>query len=172
MCPGILRKRGQQARAVLVKCIASESVLAFSSTYYPHSIVSFWKSMLASSSETAKRRFIESYEVYMRAMVEEAGDRGKLSIRHSIEEYLELRRYTGAIKPSFDLLLLPLEIPDSLLLDPKVKELEIIAIDMIAVANVSIVSKIYICNIHMLSRTLSRSMSNKLEATFTTSSLC
>jgi len=71
----------------------------------------------------------------MKAMVEEATDRNKRSIRKNIDEYLALRRYTGAIKPSFDLLLLPLEIPERVLQDPRVKELEMLAIDMIAVAN-------------------------------------
>jgi len=70
-------------------------------------------------------------------MVEEAEDRSIRSVRRSIEDYLNLRRYTGAIKPSFDLILLPLEIPKEILESEVVKELEIIAIDMVAVANVS-----------------------------------
>lgn len=55
-------------------------------------------------------------------------------------DYLDLRRYTGAIKPSLDLLLLPFEISDELLNTPTVKELEMIAIEMIAVANVKAIS--------------------------------
>lgn len=73
----------------------------------------------------------------MNAMVQEAEERDTLSIRTSLEDYLKLRRRTGAIKPSFDLILLPLEIPRIYLESPLVKQLEIIAIDLIAVANVS-----------------------------------
>lgn len=80
---------------------------------------------------------MKSYEAYINAMVREARDREEHVIRRSIDDYLELRRYTGAIKPSFDMILLPLEIPDCLLEDQRVVDLEIIAIDMVAVANVS-----------------------------------
>lgn len=73
----------------------------------------------------------------MNAMVQEAEERDTLSIRTSLEDYLKLRRRTGAIKPSFDLILLPLEIPPIYLESPLVEQLETIAIDLIAVANVS-----------------------------------
>lgn len=72
-------------------------------------------------------------------MTQEAQDRQHKSVRKSMADYLDLRRYTGAIKPSLDLLLLPLEISDELLDIPVVKELEMIAIEMIAVANVSLI---------------------------------
>ena len=70
-------------------------------------------------------------------MTQEAQDRHHKSVRKSMADYLDLRRYTGAIKPSLDLLLLPLEISNELLDSPAIKELEIIAIEMIAVANVT-----------------------------------
>jgi hypothetical protein len=98
---------------------------------------SFWLRGLQTASNTAKRRFIRSYEDYVRAMTQEAQDRQHKSVRKSMAAYLELRRYTGAIKPSLDLLLLPLEISDELLDSPTVKELEMIAIELIAVANVN-----------------------------------
>jgi hypothetical protein len=100
--------------------------------------LSFWNALMeSSSSTTAKRRFIGNYETYLKGVVEEATDREKKYIRTNIEDYLALRRRTSAVKPSLDLLLLPLEIPNNVLQDPKVKELETLANDMIAVANVS-----------------------------------
>ncbi|KAF9465679.1 terpenoid synthase [Collybia nuda] len=96
---------------------------------------SFWVRALGTASNTTVRRFVKSYEDYVRAMTQEAQDRQHKSVRKSMAEYLDLRRYTGAIKPSFDCLLLPLEISDALLDSPAVKELEMIAIELIAVAN-------------------------------------
>ncbi|GJJ12833.1 hypothetical protein Clacol_007078 [Clathrus columnatus] len=95
----------------------------------------FWERLSKTASRTCLDRFVKSYQAYMNAMVQEAEERDVHSIRTSIEDYLSLRRSTGAIKPSFDLILLPLEIPTVYLESPFVKQLEIIAIDLIAVAN-------------------------------------
>ena len=72
----------------------------------------------------------------MTSLVDESVDRNSHSIRRSVDDYLALRRATGGIKPSFDFILLPLEIPQHLLEHEAVKELETIALDMIVVANV------------------------------------
>ncbi|KAK7443530.1 hypothetical protein VKT23_015703 [Stygiomarasmius scandens] len=95
----------------------------------------FMSQLKKNSSQTTLRRFIPSYERYLEAVLYEAADRESHIIRGSIDDYLALRRYTGAIKPSFDLILLPVEIPDEVLLDPRIVNLEMIAIDMVAVAN-------------------------------------
>ena len=111
----------------------------FSLPSLPNSLTaaySFWSRVLKTASPTAVRRFIPSYEAYVNAMVQEATERETRSIRPSIEEYLELRRSTGAIKPSFDLMLLPLDLPEEVSESAEVRELEVIAIDLIAVANV------------------------------------
>ena len=88
------------------------------------------------SSETAARRFIKSYEAYVTAVIAEAEERDHTTIRKNIDDYLRLRRFTGAIKPSYDLMLLSMEIPDSVLLDQRIVDLEFMSIDMVAVANV------------------------------------
>ncbi|KAF8516537.1 terpenoid synthase [Hysterangium stoloniferum] len=95
----------------------------------------FWCRTLSISSDTAARRFIKSYEEYMVAVIAEAEDRNNTTIRKSIDDYLSLRRFTGAIKPSYDMILLPLEIPDEILLDRRIVDLEFMSIDMVAVAN-------------------------------------
>lgn len=54
-----------------------------------------------------------------------------------MEEYLRFRRLTGGVPPSFDLILLPLAIPEHVLEDPRIQALEDMANDLISVANVS-----------------------------------
>ncbi|GJJ12837.1 hypothetical protein Clacol_007082 [Clathrus columnatus] len=95
----------------------------------------FWERLSTIASKTCLDRFVKSYRIYMNAMVQEAKERNVHSVRTSIEEYLKLRRGTSAIQPSFDLLLLPLDIPRLYLESSSIKKLEIIAIDLIAVAN-------------------------------------
>jgi len=96
---------------------------------------SFWSRALNTASKTSASRFLESYDAFMTSLVDECADRDSNTIRRSIDDYLSLRRSTGGIKPSFDLLLLPLEIPEDLLEHAVIKELETIALDMIVVAN-------------------------------------
>ncbi|KAF9465703.1 isoprenoid synthase domain-containing protein [Collybia nuda] len=96
---------------------------------------SFWARALETASSTTRRRFIKSYEDYVHAMTREAQDRQCKRVCKSMDEYLDLRRYTCAIKPSLDMILLPLEISDEILDNPIVKGLEMIAIELIAVAN-------------------------------------
>jgi len=104
-----------------------------------HPLVSVYRSLLSSvvniASSSVAHRFAKDFERYLQAMVREAGDREKREIKPSIDEYLELRRYTGAIKPSLDMILLPLDIPDYILDDQRIRNLESMAIEMIAVAN-------------------------------------
>jgi len=95
----------------------------------------FLRSVVKATSSSNSLRFLKDYEYYLKAMVKEAKDRETRSIRTTIEGYLELRRYTGAIKPSFDMILMPLDIPEVVLEEPKIKELEAMAIEMVAVAN-------------------------------------
>lgn len=73
----------------------------------------------------------------MDSVVTEAEDRETHLIRGSLEDYLSIRRYTGGVESVFDLLLLPFEIPDDVLQDQRIVDLEIMANAMIAVANVS-----------------------------------
>ena len=90
------------------------------------------------ASPRTARRLLKNYENYLLAVVKEAKDRETHHIPTSIEEYLELRRLTGAMIPSFDMLLLPLDIPDQILDDPSIKALEFMVVDMVVVANVSL----------------------------------
>ena len=55
-----------------------------------------------------------------------------------VDEYLLMRRKTGGIEPCFALLELGMDIPDSAINDPVVKELFTLASDMVMLSNVSI----------------------------------
>ena len=57
-------------------------------------------------------------------------------VTDSVEEYLNLRVFTGGVFPSFALLLLPLDIPEHILEGEKVRKLERLGNEMISVANV------------------------------------
>jgi len=94
----------------------------------------FWSLACKTASATAKRRFLLHYEEYAEAVVQQAEDRDKCHIR-SISEYLDLRRRTIGAKPSFDLLLLPLDLPDHILDHPVITELMFLSVDMIILAN-------------------------------------
>jgi hypothetical protein len=100
---------------------------------------SFWALACKTASVTAKRRFLLHYEEYVEAVIQQAEDRDKDHIR-SIPEYLDLRRRTIGAKPSFDLLLLPLELPDHILDHPVITELAQLSIDMIILANVCVIT--------------------------------
>ena len=77
------------------------------------------------------------YEEYVEAVCQQAEDRDVGHVR-SISDYMDLRRRTIGAKPSFDLLLLPLELPDHILDHPVITELMFLAIDMIILANVRV----------------------------------
>jgi Delta6-protoilludene synthase len=98
---------------------------------------SFWSLACETASGTAKRRFLLHYEEYVEAVCQQAEDRDIGRIR-SISDYLDLRRCTIGAKPSFDLLLLPFELPDQILDHPIITELMFLAIDMIILANVRV----------------------------------
>ena len=51
--------------------------------------------------------------------------------------YLSIRRGAVGAYPCFDMLLLSLNVPKLLLEDPKIVELEMLAIELIIIANVS-----------------------------------
>jgi len=104
-----------------------------------HPLVNAHRSLLRTIVNVASpyitRRFVKGYAQYLKATAEEARDRENRAIKLSVDEYLKLRRDTSAVKPSLDMILLPLDIPDHILDDPKMRNLEIIANDLISVAN-------------------------------------
>ncbi|KAJ7657698.1 isoprenoid synthase domain-containing protein [Mycena polygramma] len=89
----------------------------------------------AVASQYILDRFIHNYELYLNAVVDEAGDRDHKTMRSSLDSYLTMRRETGAVKVCFDLLLIPHNIPNHILEDNRIIRVETLANDIICVGN-------------------------------------
>ncbi|KAF7373087.1 Terpene cyclase [Mycena sanguinolenta] len=104
--------------------------------YYPHpSCDSFSARLHRVASSDVLARFIANYELYLKAVINEADERDRNVVRPSFDTYLTLRRETGAVIMCFDLLLVPAEIPDSILNDARVARMERLGLDLICVGN-------------------------------------
>jgi hypothetical protein len=100
-------------------------------------LLRFWERAIPTASLQSKKRFVESFDEYLEAVVQQAADRGRSFIR-SIESYLELRQNTIGAKPSFALLELDMSLPDEVFHHPVIQELTVVTINMICIGNVSI----------------------------------
>ena len=95
----------------------------------------FWIRAIATASQPAQRRFIETFDTYCQSVVQQAADRDSKHIRN-IESYLRNRRENIGARPSFALLELGMELPDEVLAHPVVQRLTTWAIDMLILGNV------------------------------------
>ncbi|KAJ6564020.1 terpenoid synthase [Mycena capillaripes] len=95
---------------------------------------SFWKRTLVVASPSSAQRFIRNFDEYTDAVRQQAVDRDTGRVR-SIREYLQLRRGTIGVRPSFDFFLLTDDLPDSVVEHPHIERLAIGAIDMTILAN-------------------------------------
>jgi hypothetical protein len=107
------------------------------SIYLRSCAFSFWSRALTFTSPSSARRFVANFGEYTDAVAQEAQDRDHGRVR-SIEDYLDLRRGTIGVKPSFDFFLLPEDLPDEVLAHPCIERLVLGAIDMTILANVSV----------------------------------
>ncbi|KAF4568086.1 terpene cyclase [Pleurotus pulmonarius] len=94
----------------------------------------YWKRTLEVSSKSSAERFIRNFDGYTDAVRQEAVDRDEGRER-TIEEYMELRRGTIGVYPSFDYFLLEDDIPDEYIDHPAVASLALGAVDMTILAN-------------------------------------
>jgi Delta6-protoilludene synthase len=69
---------------------------------------------MQNSCDTAQERFIRSFSEYVYAVIEEASDRAKGSIR-GIKDYLRLTRLTAGPYPCFFPMEMDLNIPDEVM---------------------------------------------------------
>lgn len=84
-------------------------------------------------------RFLTNYDMYLKAVIDEANDSDHQTIRSSMDAYLTMRRDTGAVKCCFDLLLIAAEIPHGILKilgDHRITHIEKLGHDLICVGNV------------------------------------
>ncbi|KDQ57646.1 hypothetical protein JAAARDRAFT_35337 [Jaapia argillacea MUCL 33604] len=96
----------------------------------------FWERTLrdAKPSMSTQRRFIDSFDAYTTSVAVQAEDRDHAYIR-DIDSYLVVRRDTIGTYPSFVMLELGMHIPEQVLHDPTILDLELCITDMICVAN-------------------------------------
>jgi terpene synthase-like protein len=97
----------------------------------------FWLRALKVSSPAAQTRFISSFSEYVYAVVDEASDRAKGSIR-GIEDYLKLTRLTTAGYPAFTAVEASLNIPNEVMAHPALESLRSLAAESFVLTNVGI----------------------------------
>lgn len=85
------------------------------------------------ASSGAQRRFIDAFQEYTDAIVQQAEDRKSNHI-HSVETYFDLRRGTVAVKPLFAILEIYMNL-DDVIEDTSIQTLMSKAIDMVIIQN-------------------------------------
>ncbi|KAJ7049042.1 terpenoid synthase [Mycena amicta] len=95
---------------------------------------SFWANAIKGATPTAQRRFVDTFEQYMDAVVQQADDRNASRIR-DVESYFEVRRDTIGAKPSFAVNEIHLNIPHEIITHPIVVKLTYLCIDALIIGN-------------------------------------
>ena len=91
---------------------------------------------MQSSCATAHERFIISFSEYVYAVIEEASDRARGSIR-GIEDYLRLTRLTAGPYPCFFPIEMDLDIPDEVMTHSSMVTIRSLAAESLVLGNVS-----------------------------------
>lgn len=99
-------------------------------------LYSFSERLHLISSADVLDEFTVNYNKYLTAVIAEAEDRDRQTVRSSLESYLALRRETGAVTCCFNLLLIPYGIPPHILRDSRITHLETLGLDLVCVGNV------------------------------------
>ena len=97
----------------------------------------FWALGTRTASSTSQRRFLETFTEYANSVVQQAEYRNIQRIP-TVEEYLEIRRQTIGVYPSFCMIELPYDLPDHVFDHPVVKDLARFSRDLIILDNVSL----------------------------------
>lgn len=84
-----------------------------------------------------QKRFILDMDEYLEEVAQESIDKNDHHIL-DIKSYVNARRLTGAVKPTFALIELGLDIPDEVMTHPVIQEMIMAAIDIITLSNVSV----------------------------------
>ncbi|KAJ3002976.1 hypothetical protein NUW54_g5554 [Trametes sanguinea] len=97
---------------------------------------SFWSRLTRTASRGAQRRFIETFELFFRAVTQQARDRESGDIP-DLESYIAMRRDTSGCKPCWALIeyAYDLDLPDWVMEDPTIRGLEEAANDLVTWSN-------------------------------------
>ncbi|KAG7441663.1 terpenoid synthase [Guyanagaster necrorhizus] len=94
----------------------------------------FWALAVKSASSTSQKHFIEGFENYVAAVVQEAEERECHHIRN-VEDYFDIRRQTVGIYPAHALIELGYDLPDEVFNHPTVVALRRLGVDMFILDN-------------------------------------
>lgn len=92
---------------------------------------------MRTSCASSQKRFITTFTNYAYAVIDEASDRAKGTIR-KIADYLRLTRLTAGPYPCFFPLEMDLNIPDEVMNHPSLELLRCLAAESLVLGNVSI----------------------------------
>ncbi|KAI0763056.1 terpenoid synthase [Trametes elegans] len=97
---------------------------------------SFWARLSADASPGAQRRFVETFELFFRAVAQQARDRESGNIP-DVESYIAMRRDTSGCKPCWALIEYAndLDLPDWVMEHPCIRGLEEAANDIVTWSN-------------------------------------
>ncbi|KAF9067678.1 terpenoid synthase [Rhodocollybia butyracea] len=94
----------------------------------------FWELASKGATPTGQRRFIETYQLYVNSVIQEAVDRADNHIR-DVSSYFQVRRGTVGATPSFALLEFTMDIPDEVMEHPVIREFIMGCVDMLIIGN-------------------------------------
>ncbi|KAJ6519123.1 terpenoid synthase [Mycena sanguinolenta] len=97
-------------------------------------IRSFWSNATGVVSTTAQKHFLDEFEMYTKAVVDQARDRDQFVFR-DVESYMVLRRNNLGAKPAFALLEMEMEMPQDVFEHSALAKLRQLSVDMICLAN-------------------------------------
>lgn len=94
-----------------------------------------WARALPTITVRAQQRFVDTFDAYTFATIQEAEDRHRHNIR-GIESFLSVRRGTSGMAVMYAMLELVDALPEKVLQDPAIVKLEELVIDMYIMGNV------------------------------------
>ncbi|KAF5384031.1 hypothetical protein D9757_006948 [Collybiopsis confluens] len=94
----------------------------------------FWLLARRTSTKNFQESFVRAFDAYTTSVVEQAKDREMHHIC-DVKSYLRVRRDTIGAKPSFALLYLGFELPETFLCHPLVEYISTLAIDLLIIGN-------------------------------------
>jgi len=96
----------------------------------------FWERTIPHAGANTQKRFIATFIDYQDAVIQQIIDQREGHIR-DINNYLDLRRDTSAVKPTFALIEIGLDIPDEVMSHPAIEVMISTSVDMVILNNVS-----------------------------------
>ncbi|KAK7041639.1 hypothetical protein VNI00_009244 [Paramarasmius palmivorus] len=94
----------------------------------------FWENAVRTATPSAQRRFVDTFQLYMDAVVDQALDREDHHI-DSVKRYFDVRRDTIGAKPAFAINEIHMNLSDNDMEHPIIRTLTSTAIDIVIICN-------------------------------------